>query len=185
MSEQLTPEIPETPERRGKYLIRGDKSYFRLTSGRELEIKNVSPLLGNKLREKFPAPKPPKQKIATADGADFYYEVRQDDPDYLAAVREHEFLMEEKSRILLLNLGVAPLLTLTDAERRQVQAHRDFMKSELDIDLDGSDEFVFISYILLTSERDYSDLCAAIMNRSTPTEEAIANTIATMFPAAV
>jgi hypothetical protein len=179
MSEQLD----GAPARRGNYFIRGDKTFFRFRTGREIEIQNISPLLGNKLRDKYPRPVAPKQKIPTADGTDFYYESRESDPDYLEALEEWQGLIEDKSRLLVLQLGVVPLLTLSDADRRQVQQHRKFMREVMEIELEDSDEFCFASYILIQSVEDFTDLCAAVMNRSTPTEEAIANTIAMMFPA--
>lgn len=161
------------------YFIRGGKSYFRFKSGIEVQINSISPLLPQELGKKYPQPKVPVMRVPMQDGSGFYDEETPSNRTYQAALADWNQLIEAQSRIMLIKQGVT--LELTPEQHAQVEALRVFMREEFQIELDPDDKFCYISFILIKSEQDYSDLANAIMSRSTPTEESIANAIEATF----
>lgn len=163
------------------YTIKNGKTYFTFSNGREIEIQNVSPLLGELLAEKYPKPEPPTQKILSADGQTWIEEPNPASPIYDEAMKKWTELIEQKSRIVLIYEG-AVLPELTPSQLAEVQHKRDFMKKYFDIDLDSNDQFCYVAYILIRNHDDYNQFASAIMGRSQPTEAAIVKAIEDSFP---
>lgn len=161
------------------YFIRGGRSYFKFKTGVEVQINSISPLLPQELGKKHPQPKVPVIKVPTADGSGFYDEETPSNRAYQSALQEWNQLIEEKSRILLIKQGV--ILDLTPSQIAEVEKLRRFMRDTFEIELDPDDKFCYVSFILIQSEKEYGDLANAVMSRSMPTEEAIANAIEATF----
>lgn len=168
-----------------RYFIRGGLTYFRFSNGKETRITNISPLLGNKLAEKYPEPEIPLIDLPRADGNGIYQEPNPNDAKYqldLAAYREK---IETLSRRMIFNLAVIPFMELTDIDRREVKAYRDFMRDLDGVELEESDEYCYLAYCCIKGSDDYNFLTEAVMNRTRPTEAAIVRAIAEIFPADV
>lgn len=162
------------------YYIKDGKSLFRFQNGREVELGKVSPIFGAELRKMYPAPKPPMQRIATADGADFFLEPNLEAESYKLAMTEYNVLVEEKLRLVIYKQGVK--LTLSDAQKQEVADLRKFWKDSFDKELDPDDKYVYVAFCLISSEEEYNDLNNAITNRSRPGEAAIAEAIEQFRP---
>lgn len=136
-------------------------------SGIEVQIRRVSPLLALELQKKFPAPRPPRNKVTDMDGKETWEE-NYADPDYALTLNKYNADLEERMRRLVIMRGVVH--TLTEEQKAQVDELRTFWKETYDEDLKGSDLEVFISYIAIGSDGDLGDLINTIMKRSQPTE---------------
>jgi hypothetical protein len=162
------------------YYIKDGKSFFRFQNGREVEIGKVSPIFGAEIRKMYPAPKPPMQKIATADGADYFLEPNLEADSYKLEMSDYNVLIEEKLRLVIYRQGVK--LTLSEAQKKEVDDLRKFWKESFDRELDPDDKYVYIAFCLVGSNEEYSDLNDAITARSKPTEAAIAEAIEQFRP---
>lgn len=123
-----------------------------LSSGIKLTCVRVSPLLVMDLFRNFPEPTPPLVKVVI-DGK----EVEEENPahpDYDKAVLQHRVDMERRLRSLYIAQGVR--YKLSDDELAQVKALREFWQTEYSRQLPGNDLFVFISYIAIENNDDYS-----------------------------
>jgi hypothetical protein len=162
------------------YYIKDGKSFFRFQNGREVEIGKVSPIFGAEIRKMYPAPKPPMQKIATADGADFFLEPNLEADSYKLEMADYNVLIEEKIRLIIYTHGIK--LVLSDAQRQEVADLRKFWKDNFDKELNPDDKYVYVAFCLVGSEEEYGDLNNAITARSKPTEAAIAEAIEDFRP---
>lgn len=146
-----------------------------------MEIVKVSPIFGNELRKIYPAPKPPMQRIATADGADFFLEPNPEAESYKQAMAEYTQLIEEKARLILFKQGIK--LELHQTQLQEVAEVRKFWKENFDRELDPDDKYVYVAFCLVRSDDEYNNLNEAITSRSHPTEAAIAEAIQDFRPA--
>lgn len=137
-------------------------------TGVAVTIKRVSPLLVLKLRDSFPRPKPPVQKVVGLDGAE-RLEENPAHPDYLAQLEQYEIDSELRVRRLLIRRGVE--FDWTDERRKEVEELKEFWKNVYGETLTGTDEEIYISYIAIGTDGDMKDLLDAITIRSQPTEE--------------
>ena len=86
---------------------------------------------------------------------------------------EYNRQFEMRVRRLLISRGVViPGENKTWEE--EVGDLRAFWKAEYGQELEGDDKTIFISYIAVGTDSDLTDLLAAIMQRSQPTEAAVA-----------
>lgn len=146
------------------------KTFTFKDTGVTVQIRRVSPLLIIKLRDAFPAPKPPMQEVELPSG-EKVLEPNTAHPDYIQALRDHEVANERRIQSLLLRRGV--VFEWTDERRKEVQELRDFFRNELGANLSESDEEVYIAYIALGSDTDLEALLNAIALKSLPTEEGV------------
>lgn len=182
---QLTDDGLNSAGSRQKYFIRGGQTFFRFASGKEVQIKNISPLLGQKLRERYPEPPIPNQTMPKSDGVGTYDEPNPNDETYRRDFTAWQEKIESLSRKMVINLAVLPFVNLDETDRREVKVYRDFMRELDNVELEDSDEFCFVAYCLIKSLDDYNRLTEAVMNRTNPTEAAIVRAIAGTFPAIV
>lgn len=163
------------------YTIKNGKTYFTFSNGREIEIQNVSPLLGELLADRYPKPEPPTQRILSADGETWIEEPNLASPAYEHALKEWNNLIELKSRLILIYEGVV-LPELSPSQAAEVAAKRKFMLEKFQVELDPDDVYCYVAYVLIRSEDDYRRLVDAILGRSQPTEAAIVKAIEDSFP---
>lgn len=147
-------------------------------TGETILIRKVSPLLGLELQKAFPPPKPPVQEVDYGDGR-MVKEANAAHPDYLSAMQAYQIDFEDKLRRLYIKRGA--VITWSEERRAQVDELRSFWHDEYGIDLPGDDTMVFVSYLCIGSDKDLENLVTAIMQRSQPTEAAVAEAVET-FP---
>ncbi len=153
------------------YYIRGGSSYFKFKSGVEVRLKPVSPALLLEIQRSKPKPKPPIVSIPTGDGT-FTQEVNEADPNYIEAVSEWSYQVDESFNRLLLKLGVD-----VKVDVKEVQRVRDFMREEFAVELDKNDQFAYLRYCLPGDDAEYSSFIRAVMGRGQPGEGAVAQAI--------
>lgn len=140
-------------------------------TGIQVNIRKVSPMLVVELQKAFPPPTPPRQRVQIGDSDDYTEEPNPAHPDYLLAMGKYNQELEMKVRQLLIKRGV--VLDLTSDWKDQVDELRQFWLDTYGKELEGDDKVLYISYIAVGTDSDLSDLLAAIMQRSQPTEEAV------------
>lgn len=147
-------------------------------TGVQVRIRKVSPLLILKLRESFPPPKPPMQDVEQLDGKKTR-EPNPAHPDYVQALADHDALMEQRVRKLLITRGVE--FEWTEERRLEVAEIRQSWREMYDQELDGDDKEVYISYVAIGSGEDLTELIEAVARRSQPTEAEVENALS-RFP---
>lgn len=139
-------------------------------SGQVVGIQKVSPLLMIRLRERFPAPKPPKQQVDYGDGK-VVYEENPAHPEYRDEVLQYEQDMELKIRRMLIKRGV--IIDWNDDKKAELENVRAFWRETFEEELDADDDVAFVSYVCVGSDSDLEEFIEALLKRSQPTEEAV------------
>lgn len=147
-------------------------------TGVTVRIRKVSPLLVAELQKRFPAPKPPLNRVMIGD--ETRLEANEADPDYQATLQEYQLMLELKMRRLLIRFGVEYTLTAEDLEK--VDSLRAYWKIENEVELPESDLEAFISYVAIGTPEDLQDLTEAIMRRSQPTPAATEEAVNSFRP---
>jgi len=144
-------------------------------TGIKVKIKKVSPLLIVEVQKAMPVPKPPMQDVVYGDpgdpGAKKVQEPNESHPDYLADIDDYNMALEMKVRKFMIMRGV--VINLDDEQKQEVKQLREEWKEEFDAELNGSDKFLYISYIAIGTDADMEELMDVIMRRSQPTEAVI------------
>ena len=133
-------------------------------------VRKVSPMLVVELQKAFPAPTPPRQKVEVA--GEMVEEPNPSHPDHLEALNVYSREMEGRIRQLLITRGVI----IPEANTTWKDEVKELRKFWLDIygkELEGDDKSVYISNIAVGTDLDLTDLLAAILQRSQPTEVAV------------
>lgn len=144
--------------------------YVFKDTGETVMIRKVSPLLVIKLRERFPAPKPPLQTVDYGDGPK--QEQNPTEPGYLLAVQDYEQTMERRVRNLLIQRGV--VIDWDDEKKSRLAELRAWWKETYNEDLDDLDDtFAYVSYICVGSDSDLEELVNVLIKRSQPSPEGV------------
>lgn len=157
-----------------------DKFVFKDT-GVVVGIRHVSPLLLIKLRERYPAPKPPMQEVVYGD--EKVMEPNSAHPDFITAQTEYDQAMERRSRELLISRGV--VIEWTDEKNTELEELKGWWAETYQEPFVPTNQtFDYVSYIAIGSDSDLEDLVNALIRRSQPTEEAVKDAQA-RFPSEV
>jgi hypothetical protein len=140
-------------------------------TGVKVLIKKVSPLLVVELQKAFPPPAPPQQEVEI--GGEIVIESNPAHPDYVATMNEYNREFEMRVRRLLIKRGVE-IPGENKEWQEEVAELREFWREEYAKELEGDDKMLYISYIAVGTDGDLTDLLGAIMQRSQPTEAAVA-----------
>lgn len=149
-------------------------------TGETIGIRKVSPMIIIRLREDFPPPTPPMQKVKIGD--EEVLEANPAHPDYQIALEKYNQELELMVRKLVIRRGV--IIEWTEERREAVKEFRKFYQDTYQKKLTESDEEVFIYYVCVGSDLDVQELITAILRRSQPTEEGVKDAAA-RFPGAV
>lgn len=139
-------------------------------TGITVGIRRVSPLLMLKLRERYPAPKPPMQEVDYGDGKK-RLEPNPAHPDYIASMAAYDEDMERRARDLLIRRGV--VVEWTDEQKAELEEVKAWWLASYGEELSGDDVVNYVSYVAIGSDSDLVDLVDALVKRSQPTEEAV------------
>jgi hypothetical protein len=143
---------------------------FKLPHGpNKVFLKKVSPFLLREIQKKFPPPRPPVN-LVEYDGR-MVEEENPADPAYKEALDAHNVGTYERMMRLAILRGIHHVLT--PAQRAETNELRKQMKNDVGVELEGTDEFVYLAYIVLADPRDARAVMDAIFSRSQPTEAAI------------
>ena len=141
-------------------------------TGVEVFIKKVSPLLVVELQKAFPAPVPPRQRVEI--GGEWVEEPNPAHPDHVQALEQYSVEFEQRVRKLLISRGVV-IPEANTTWRDEVKELRQFWMDTYGKELDGDDKAVYIAHIAIGTDADMTDLLSKILQRSQPTEEAVAS----------
>lgn len=155
-------------------------------TGITLPVRKVSYVLVQDVQKQvlkeFPEPKPPEQTVDYGSGPEL--EKNYAHPNYVAAheawkaqVNEE---MEERTRKLLIKLGVCPYLNMTEERMEQVKALREMLREEWGQELDKDDKYVWVTRIAMGTIEDWGDFTTYLMRRNGPTEVAIGESLKTV-----
>ncbi len=133
-------------------------------TGLQVMIRKVSPLLVNELNRAFPAPRPPAQEVDYGDGVK-RIEENPASPEYTAALERHAQENMLRLRKLLIKRGV-----VCEPDLEAVQELRAQYKEDYGIELEGTDQEIYIMYICAGTDADLQDLLNAVLTRSQPTK---------------
>lgn len=146
------------------------EQYVFEDTGKKVQVRKVSPLLVIKLRERYPAPRPPLQTVDYGDGPK--QEQNTTNPDYLQAVQDYEQAMEKRVRTLLIQRGV--VIEWGEDEQAELDELIAWWKATYDEDLSSLDPiYAYVSYICVGSDSDMEDLINVLIKRSQPTKEGV------------
>lgn len=150
-------------------------------TGIEVGIRKVSPLFIADARTEYVkkhAPEVPSQRInyGTEEQPNWIVEQNPADPDYLKALEALDGEIEGHIRRFIIRRGV-----ICEVDLEAVREARQDAMEEFGVELDPDDKFVYVSYVCTGSQEDLQDLLTAIIRRSQPTEEEIANAVSS-FP---
>lgn len=139
-----------------------------LSSGMTVKVRGVSPLLMQRIRDKFPMPKPPKQKTVDEDGEETWEE-NPIHPDYLAAISAQRAAQGAAVMQVLLGRGVLVDLPEDESWISLLQADDDTIPLETEIQKRAA----YVQYEIITTDLDLTRLTQAILSKTMVTEESI------------
>ncbi|MCK9599166.1 MAG: hypothetical protein M0R06_09010 [Sphaerochaeta sp.] len=155
---------------RGK--MNDNKYAFLTSSGVELEIRKISPLLLVRMNAEFPPPKPPVQEVATASGGTIR-ESNPASPEYLEQMREYEQAQMERTQRLITKRGIVRR-ELSAEELARVQELRAYWREEFDgAELEQDDWLAFVNYVAIETQQDLEGVIGAVTRYSQPTEAGV------------
>lgn len=143
-----------------------------LSTGVAVLIRKISPFSLDAVRRRYPAPAPPMVQVDYGDGKKVN-EANESDPDYLAALRDHQALLSDKITYAMFQLGLDVTVD---------QASLDVFKADmaaLDIPLDGDDKQIYIRHVAIGTKEDMEMIIRAITRTTIPTEEAVQDHLVT------
>lgn len=135
-------------------------------SGYTVLVKKASPILMMKLRQKFPAPLPPKQPVSYGGDIGVVMEENPASPEYQQAMQTYEANLEEMVRKLYIKRAVRVRAEDKDIAKKKAAEVREDWKEATSTDLDGTDDFIFISYVCMETDRDLEKLIEAVTRSS-------------------
>ena len=136
-----------------------------LSTGVTVGIRKVSPFTLDAVRRHYPAPKPPLVDVAYGDKTT--KEPNESDPDYLAALEQHQLLVSTKITDAMFQLGLD-----VDVDAAALAAFREEMAA-LEITISGNDKQVYIRHVAIGTKDDMDLISRAITRTTMPTEEAV------------
>src|SRR3990167_1922517 len=148
--------------------------YLIKDSGVTINIRKVSPLLLNEVSKKFPRPTAPLNEVDYGDGKK-KQEPNEADPDYQTSLSAWQQSIYIETQRIMIDRGV--VIALTDEQKEDVRELRKYWKDTYDSELIGSDVFVYVTLIALSTQEDIQELIEGITRRSQPTEGAIAEAV--------
>ena len=143
-------------------------SHLIKDTGIRVMVRKVSQMLIKEAVKDFIPPSPPMNRVVI-DGKE-ELEPNTGDPEYQAKLREYNFKIIEAGNAVLIKWGV--VYTLTEEDKLQVEELKATWLEDHDKPLEGSDKFIFITYIAVGSQEDYIELRDAITRRTQATPEA-------------
>lgn len=169
---------PPTPERL--------ETWTSQETGRTLQIRKVSTLLRAEMRKQvlrdpvFAEPKPPQSEVDYGDGK--VKVANRAHPIYQQLLVEHQAAVQEEMtkrlRMAAFDLGVV----VSDIDIAAVREVRETM-ARGGTDLSAYDDrHVYVAFVCVGSEDDWTDLLRVIFQRSAPQEAAVQAHIATFQP---
>lgn len=139
-------------------------------SGKTVLIKKVSPLVLMEMQKQFPEPTPPTQEVEI--NGKKVIEPNYSHPDYLIAKQEYTFAFENKMRKFLIRRGVT--VNMSEEVKQEIaQIKADYFE-DTGAELQGSDEFIYVSFIAIGTDQDMEDLMSELTQRSQPTDLEVA-----------
>lgn len=163
--------MTNTPNTYTPYTIKG--------SGVSLFIKPLAPELLKQVAKAYPEPEPPRERIERADGS-WYEEDNKHHPDYLDALERRETKINNMISDLCLELGT--MITLTDAQKAEIQSYRETVKRITGIEPEGAIEVAYLKFIALANVADLRDLLRAILALMRPDEKKLTSGSITSEP---
>lgn len=139
-------------------------------TGKVVLTRKVSPLLMYELRQQFPPPEPPMQKVSFGETEE--EEPNPAHPNYVAAMNKYNGEFKERAMRLIIKRGA--VLNWTDEMRQELEELRSFWRDEYSAELPKDDTMAYIQYICVGSPQDLEDFTNYITTRSQPTEAAVA-----------
>lgn len=139
-----------------------------LSNGVTVKVKGVSPLLMQRIRDKFPTPKPPKQRTTNEDGEE-EWEENPLHPEYLDAVSKQRAAQGAAVMQVLLGRGV-------EVELPANEDWIDLLKADDDtipLDTEIQKRAAYVQYEIITTDLDLTRLTQAILGKTMVTEESI------------
>jgi hypothetical protein len=148
-------------------------------TGTSLPIRKVSYVLiqdvQKQVEKELPKPHPPMVKVNYGSGEEL--EANPADPLYMARLDEWKArfneLNEERTRRLLIKVGVIPFLDWDEGKLAEVKALREMMQEDQGVELDKNDKFVWVTRIAMGSVEDWQEFITLLTRRSLPTEQAV------------
>jgi siroheme synthase (precorrin-2 oxidase/ferrochelatase) len=135
------------------------------STGVEIAIRPVSPILAQRAHQSVIKPLPPMEEIENPDGTK-RLEPNRSHPDYLAAMEAYGVEVERISRNVYIQQGV--VLHLNEEQKAEVDLLRKQM-ADIGVTLEDDDNLVYIIYRAIGSRRDYQRFFDVASGESQPT----------------
>lgn len=148
-----------------------------LSTGITVGIRKISPYTFDALNRAFPKPEPPMQPVDYGQG-DIRQEPNPAHPAYQSALVKHQAMVNEKSQLLMLSMGV--VTELDEAALELLSVLRSGLAA-IGIEIDDDNHLAYLKHVAIKSEADLTRIAAAVTSKSQPTEEAVQDHLET-FP---
>lgn len=135
------------------------------STGVEIQIRPVSPLLAQRAHQSIIKPLPPMEEVDNPDGTK-RLEPNPNHPSYAEAMKAYTDEVERVSRHLYIEEGV--VLTLSDEQQADVNGLRERMAKK-GVTLEDGDVLVYIEYRAIGTYQDYLDFLDVVSGQSQPT----------------
>lgn len=145
-----------------------------------VQVRKVSSLLARELLKEFPEPPIPTNKVIL-NGQEIYEE-NESDPDYREKLRKHKTKLTEAMNNLLIDRGV--FVVLTEEDKQEVNELKEWWQDKYSKPLSGSDEYIFVRHICISTMEDLKELLTAITRRTQATQEGTQQALET-FPSEI
>lgn len=137
------------------------------TTGIKIFIDKVSQILIAKVQSKYTTPPAPVVEVEL--NGKIVKESNPADPDYQITLLNHNLMLEEKMRKLVISQGVVH--QLNPDEKKKVDSIRSFYKESENEDLEGNDLEVFVSYVCIITPEDLNHFLEAVTGISQPSHK--------------
>lgn len=143
------------------------------STGEVVHILKISPLTTWDINRAYPPPPTPKNKITHEDGT-IEWEENPADPDYLRELAAHH--QEVNMRIVQTVIELGVIVEMDERKIEKVRRYREVMKRNHNIELQESDEVLWVTRMAAPDPTELNALAQAIFNLAGPTEEVIQET---------
>lgn len=149
-------------------------TYTVKDTDRVIHIKKVPQMLIREIYKSVVKPMPPVNLVKGLDDK-MIAESNDADPTYLMELAEYKNKITEKINRLLLERGV--VVSIGEEEKKEIAELKQYWKESNNVELTGSDHFIFVNYICIATDDDLKEVITLITRRTQATEEGIAQTL--------
>lgn len=141
------------------------------SSGITVAYRRILSIVLDKVRQSIPRPTPPVQQVKNPDGITYRDEPNFDHPSYDGMVQQWNNEVESKFRRALIRMAVV-MPSWSDEQREEIANQRAIWG---DVIKDEEDVVVYITYVAMHTEDDYTSFIQEVLGKTQPTSPKLTN----------